>query len=67
VSIRNVSAGSRTVTVAIVWLSRDGAVVGADSGTAETVTLLPQESRELTFTGAPGARDFKVNLTYPGS
>ncbi len=67
VSLRNVSPGPRTVTVAIIWLSRDGSVVNTDPGTTETITLLPQESRELTFSGAPRARDFKVNLTYPGN
>jgi len=65
VSIRNVSDGPRTVRVSIVWLGRNGAAAEPAAGTGETVTLLPQESRELTFHGVPGARDFKVSLAYP--
>lgn len=67
VNVRNVGASSRTVTVAITWLSEGGVAVEPHAESRETVTLSSQESRYLTFEGAQGARDFKVNLTYPGS
>jgi len=65
VSIRNVSNGPRTVNVVIIWLGQDGVAIEPEAGTGETVTLLPQESREVTFVGVPGARDFKVSLAHP--
>jgi hypothetical protein len=67
ISIKNVGDNTRTVIVTIAWMGAQSQPSEAAEGTTETVTLRPQESRELTFTGAPGARDFKVNLAYPGS
>jgi hypothetical protein len=67
ISIKNVGDNTRTVIVTIAWMGPQSQPSEAAEGTTETVTLRPQESRDLMFTGAPGARDFKVNLTYPGS
>lgn len=67
VSIRNSGTDPRTVTIAVAWLSQAGPADKAAAVSRETVTLGPKESRDVTFKGTPGARDFKVNVTYPGS
>lgn len=70
VSVRNAGTGTRKVTVSITWLSSDGTVIGPSTGSAgsrETLTLGSRETRDITFAGPSGARDFKVSISYPGS
>lgn len=67
VSIRNVGTTTRTVTVVVSWLARDRSQIASNPETRETITIGPQETRQMTFTGSPEARDFKVSLAYPGS
>lgn len=66
VSVRNVGAAARTVTVSVAWIPRGGSASLPEPVSRETVVLNPQETRLLTFVGGPNARDFKVSLTYPG-
>ena len=65
VSVRNVGTTARRVTVVVAWLARDRRPVESGPETRETITINPQETRQLTFAGAPEARDFKVSLSYP--
>lgn len=67
VSVRNVGAAARTVTVSVAWIPRRGSASLPEPVSRETVVLNPQETRLLTFVGGPDARDFKVSLTYPGN
>lgn len=67
VSIRNVGSAARTVTVVVTWLTRDRTPVGNGAESRQTITLIPQETKLLTFEGAAEARDFKVSLSYAGT
>lgn len=66
VSLRNGGPDTKTVTVTVVWLNGDGAAMSPPNVSRKTVTLAPKQAEEVVFEGAPGTRDFKVNLTYPG-
>ncbi len=67
VSLRNSGQDSETVTVTVMWLTADGKQSDAAKASRKTITLAPRQAQEVVFEGAPGTRDFKVSLSYPGS
>jgi hypothetical protein len=62
VTLRNMSARSRTVKVSVSWTDRTGRPLSANSVSTKSVTLASGESTEARFDGPPGSRDFKVAL-----
>lgn len=66
VSIRNTGRSAETVTVVVAWVTADGASADPANVSRMTITLAPKEAREVVFEGAPGTRDFKLSLAYPG-
>jgi len=62
VTVRNMGALPRTVKVSVNWIDGSGKPIGPNGVSAQSVTLASGESRQLSFAGAPGSRDFKVAL-----